>query len=167
MHIYLLVAGNGEVPDLLEPFADYGGQGTNESRVATLSTAARLFRDDLPALKTTAWDAALSDHSVNYLDHDQLTRYSEIYASQRLFGQAMWDTIRDTGMRDLSGISQAIYLEKADPGPTVTVLNERMLAIRIIESQLRQLDETLKGDSTEAPAASAATSPTPASTASR
>src|SRR5437899_2089394 len=31
MHIYLLVAGNGEVPDLLEPFADYGGQGTNEN----------------------------------------------------------------------------------------------------------------------------------------
>ena len=31
MHIYLLVAGNGEIPDLLEPFADYGGEGTNNN----------------------------------------------------------------------------------------------------------------------------------------
>jgi hypothetical protein len=30
MHIYLLVAGDGKIPELLEPFADYGGEGTNE-----------------------------------------------------------------------------------------------------------------------------------------
>ncbi|HSU53621.1 MAG TPA: hypothetical protein VLT36_06150 [Candidatus Dormibacteraeota bacterium] len=30
MHIYLLVAGDGDIPALLEPFADYGGEGTNE-----------------------------------------------------------------------------------------------------------------------------------------
>ena len=122
------------------------GQGTNESRIATLHQAGTLFRDALPSLKTTAWDAAISDHSVNYLDHDLLVRYSEIYASQRLFTQAMWDTVRDTGIRNLSGITQAIYLEKADEAATVTTLNERMLVIHILESQLAQLDDTLKDE---------------------
>jgi len=134
------------------------GQGTNERRVATLREAAALFRDALPSLKTTAWDAAISDHSVNYLDHDLLTRYSEIYAQQRLFTQAMWDTIRDTGIRDLSEISRAIYLEKTDPEGTVTTLNERMLVLHILESQMMQLAETLKADGGEA-------SPAPASSA--
>ncbi|MBA4149429.1 MAG: hypothetical protein H0X66_15055 [Verrucomicrobia bacterium] len=27
--MFLLVAGDGNIPDLLEPFADYGGEGTN------------------------------------------------------------------------------------------------------------------------------------------
>ena len=31
MHTYLLVAGEGKIPDLLEAFADYGGEGTNEN----------------------------------------------------------------------------------------------------------------------------------------
>jgi hypothetical protein len=126
------------------------GQGTDETRVATLREAAALFRDALPSLKTTAWDAAIADHSVNYLDHDLLTRYSEVYAQQRLFTQAMWDTIRDTGIRDLSGITLPIYLEKADAAATVTTLNERMLVLHIVESQLAQLDDTLKGEAGEA-----------------
>jgi hypothetical protein len=29
MHTYLLVAGDGKVPEMLEPFADYGGEGRN------------------------------------------------------------------------------------------------------------------------------------------
>jgi len=132
------------------------GQGTDESRQATLREAGALFRDALPSLKTTAWDSAISDHSVNYLDHDLLTRYSEIYASQRLFSQAMWDTVSGTGIRNLSAITQAFYLGKADPASTLTPLNERMLVLHILESQLRQLDDSLKGGAGEAPPAPAA-----------
>ena len=128
------------------------GQGTNASRVATLVDAQRLFLDALAPLKTTAWDAALSDHSVNYLDHALLTRYSEIYATQRFFSQAMWDTVRDSGLRNLSDITRTIYIDKADPGETVAVLNERVLVVHVLESHLRQLDSAFKGE-TEAPAA--------------
>jgi len=131
------------------------GQGTNETRMATLREAGALFRDALPSLKTTAWDAAISDHSVNYLDHDLLTRYSEVYASQRMFTQAMWDTVRDTAIHDLAGITQAYYLEKAEPASTLTVLNERMLVIHVMESQMAQLDDALKGETAEAPPAPA------------
>ena len=31
MHTFLLVAGEGKIPDLLEAFADYGAEGTNEN----------------------------------------------------------------------------------------------------------------------------------------
>ncbi|HSY19873.1 MAG TPA: hypothetical protein VK815_16135 [Candidatus Acidoferrales bacterium] len=31
MHTFLLVAGEGPIPALLEPFADYGGEGENEN----------------------------------------------------------------------------------------------------------------------------------------
>ena len=50
------------------------GQSTDDSLVATLRDAIQKFRDALPPLKTTAWDAAISDHSVNYLAHEDLVR---------------------------------------------------------------------------------------------
>ena len=134
------------------------GKSTDESRTALLVESSRLFGDSLPTLKTTAWDAALSDHSVNYLSHDDLTRYSELYATQRLFSQAMWDTIRETAVRDITSISLGMLLEKTAPDAAVAVLNSRMRTVEITLSQLRQVDEMLKG--------SVAAAPTPASAAS-
>jgi len=121
------------------------GQATDETLVGHLREANRSFRDALPPLKTTAWDAAISDHSVNYLAHEDLTRFSEIYASQRLFSQAMWDMLRDSGARDLSAISLGITLGKADATTTVATLNSRLRTIGIVQSQLAQLDDVLKG----------------------
>ena len=139
------------------------GQSTDEGLVATLSEAGNHFRDALPPLKTTAWDAAISDHSVNYLAHEDLTRYSEVYATQRLFTQAMWDILRDSAARDLSAISLAVALGKPDPVGTVATLNARLRTLGIVESQLSQLDAVLNGrtpsiapDSAGANAASAA-----------
>jgi hypothetical protein len=120
------------------------GSSTNDARVATLREAASLFRDSLPSLKTTAWDAALSDHSVNYLDHADLTRYSELYTLQRTFSQALWDTVRDSAQRDVSEISQFVLMDKAEPGPTVATLNSRMRTIAILQSQLSQLERALR-----------------------
>ncbi len=48
MHIYLLVAGNGEVPDLLEPYADYGGQGTNENAKFDWFQVGGMFKCGIP-----------------------------------------------------------------------------------------------------------------------
>jgi hypothetical protein len=144
------------------------GASTDESRVAALREAGHLFRDALPSLKTTAWDAAISDHAVNYLDHADLTRYSELYTFERLFQQAMWDTLRDSAVRDLSSLSLASAMGKADPDQTIAVLNSRMRTIEILESQIAQLDEALKqagGDEAAAPstpASPAASSAAPA-----
>jgi hypothetical protein len=133
------------------------GQSTDESLVATLRDAAGKFRDALPALKTTAWDAAISDHSVNYLPHEDLVRFSELYASQRMFSQAMWDVIRDSAARDLASISLAIALGKPDGRATVVTLNSRMETIGILESQLAQVDAMLhEASATTGPAPSAA-----------
>jgi len=140
------------------------GSSTNESRVAAMREAGALFSDSMPSLKTTAWDAALSDHSVNYLAHDDLTRYSQLYAFQRSFSQALWDTLRDSSVRDISQISLSILMDKADSGPSLSVLNSRMRTIEILESQLSQLERALReaephgGPAEPAPAASAAAS---------
>ena len=120
------------------------GQSTDESLEATLKEAGHKFRDALPPLKTTAWDAAISDHSVNFLPHEDLVRYSELYAAQRMFAQAMWDVIRDSAARDLAAISLAVALGKPDPRATVTTLNARLRTIGIIESQLAQVDQMLQ-----------------------
>jgi hypothetical protein len=149
------------------------GQSTDESLEVTLREAGHKFRDALPTLKTTAWDAAISDHSVNYLAHEDLVRYSELYATQRLFAQAMWDVIRDSAARDLSAISLAVALGKPDGRATVATLNGRLRTIGIIESQLLQVDQMLKGatstvEAAPAPASGAASAAlTPASAASR
>lgn len=134
---------------------------TSAGLVETLREAAQNFTDSLPPLKTTAWDAALSDHSVNYLSHADLVHYSEVYASQRLFSQGMWDVLRDSAARDLSAISVAIALGKPDPRATVATLGGRLETVGIIESQLSQLKQVLSpeaGDSATLPtrAASAA-----------
>ena len=135
------------------------GEATDQSLVGHLREAARSFRDALPPLKTTAWDAALSDHSVNYLAHEDLTHYSEVYASQRLFSQAMWDMLRDSAARDLPAISLGVTLGKADGTSTVATLDSRLRTIGIVQSQLGQLADVLKGQeggmpAPEAPAAS-------------
>jgi hypothetical protein len=129
---------------LVRTIADVrAGQSTDDSLVATLKDASRIFSDALPPLKTTAWDTAISDHSVNYLPHEDLVRYSELYAAQRMFSQAMWDVIRDSAARDLAQISLAISLGKPDGPATVATLNARMMTIGILESQMAQVDQML------------------------
>ena len=121
------------------------GQATEEMLVGHLREASHNFRDSLPPLKTTAWDAAISDHSVNYLAHEDLTRYSEVYATQRLFSQAMWDMLRDSAARDLATISLGVTLGKAEATSTIATLNSRLRTISIVQSQLMQLGDELKG----------------------
>ena len=158
---------------LVHTIADVrAGQSTDESLVATLRDATQKFRDALPPLKTTAWDAAISDHSVNYIAHEDLVRYSELYASQRMFSQAMWDGIRDSAARDLAQISLAIELGNPDGRATVATLNSRMITIGILESQLTQVSQMLHEASpapehAPASAASATASAAPGSAASR
>jgi hypothetical protein len=134
------------------------GEGTNDSRLATIAQAVKQFRDAVPTLKTAAWDAALSSHAVDYLDHADLTRYSELYATQRLFAQALWDTVRDSAVRGLSDISLPTLTGTADPLPTIATLNTRVRVLRIMESQLSQLDEIMKtpAQAGETPAAARA-----------
>jgi hypothetical protein len=120
------------------------GSGTNESRIAALREAASLFRDAVPPLKSTAWDAAISNHSVNYLGHEDLVRYSEVYSVQRFFSQALWDTLRDSAVRDLAQISLTVSMDKSDAYQTAALLNSRMQTISIMESQLAQLEAGLR-----------------------
>ena len=134
--------------------------------MATLKEAGHNFRDALPPLKSTAWDASLSDHSVNYLEHADLTRYSELYAAQRLYAQAMWDMLSQSAARDLSSLSLALTIGKADALTTVSLLNGRLRTIRIVESQLQQLDAVLKpSGETQEPSTHAASDVAPAASA--
>ena len=48
MHIYLLVAGEGKILDLLEPFADYGGEGTNANAKFDWFQVGGMFKAGLP-----------------------------------------------------------------------------------------------------------------------
>ncbi len=120
------------------------GTSTNDSRLAILNRAAHRFGDATPALKTSAWDAAVSAHAVDYLDHADLTRYSQLYAFQRFFSQATWDTVRDNAARNLSDLSLPALTGTADPVQTLAILNSRVRALGIIGSQLSQIDDALK-----------------------
>jgi hypothetical protein len=143
------------------------GQATNESLLATLTEAGHHFRDALPTLKTTAWDAAISDHSIDYLTHEDLTRFSALYAAQRTFSQTSWDVVRDSAARDLSALSLAVALGKPDPVQTVATLNGRLRTLAILESQTSQLDAVMNGGRAEDVLPPAMVAPQPASAASR
>jgi hypothetical protein len=131
--------------DLLHQTVDSvnAGKSTNESLLATIEQARQHFGDSMPALKSAAWDAALSDHAVDYLEHEELTRFADLYASQRFFSQALWDIGRDSATRNLSDISLPTLLGKADPLATITILNSRVRALGIMESHLTQLDAAM------------------------
>jgi hypothetical protein len=119
------------------------GQGTNESLLATLAEAHDHYGDAMPGLKTAAWDAALSDHAVDYLEHEEVTRYADLYAAQRFFSQALWDIVRDNLSHSLSDVSLPQLLGKADAVATITTLNTRVRTLRIMESQLVQMDRAM------------------------
>lgn len=118
-------------------------QGTNDTRLAALVAAGREFHDSLPPLKTSAWDTAISDHAVNYMDHEDMSRYSELYAAQRMLAQTMWDTVRDTAVRNMSDMSVALYMSNAEPLETLRVLDLRVKTLSVIASDLRQLDAAM------------------------
>jgi hypothetical protein len=139
------------------------GRSTNESRLATIATAGEHFRDAVPPLKTAAWEAALSDHAVDYLSHEDVTRYSELYTTQRFFSQALWDTVRDNAAHGLSDVSLPVQLGTADAASTVATLNTRVRVLRILASQLSQVHDVLQGT----PGASETVSPAPAAASSR
>ena len=119
------------------------GQSTNESLLATIEEARRHFGDSMPALKTAAWDAALSDHAVDYLQHEEVTRFADLYAFQRFFSQALWDTLRDNLSHSLSDVSLPQLLGKAEPVATIAMLNTRVRTLRIMESQLAQMEQAM------------------------
>ena len=48
MHLFLLVAGEGKMSDLLEPFADYGGEGKNENAKFDWFTVNGMFLQGIP-----------------------------------------------------------------------------------------------------------------------
>jgi hypothetical protein len=48
MHIYLLVAGDGKISDMLEPFADYDGNGTNNDAKFDWFQVGGMFKAGLP-----------------------------------------------------------------------------------------------------------------------
>ena len=149
--------------DLLHQTVDAvnAGQSTNESLLATIEQARKHFGDSTPALKSAAWDAALSGHAVDYLDHEELTRFADLYASQRFFSQALYDTVRDNAAHILSDISLPALLGKADPLATIAMLNSRVRAQTIMESQLAQMDAAM-AIALASPAALAAPASAPA-----
>ncbi|MFL6696618.1 MAG: hypothetical protein ACJ8GJ_05585 [Vitreoscilla sp.] len=121
------------------------GTSTNESRLAILIRAGHRFGDATAALKTAAWDAAVSSHAVDYLDHEDLARYSQLYAQQRFFTQAGYDTMRDNAARTVSDLSLSVLTGKAEAVPTLAILNSRVRALSILESQLSQTADALQG----------------------
>ncbi len=131
------------------------GQSTDETRLATLKQAVNNFRDSTPSLSTAAWDAAVASHAVDYLAHDELTRYSHLYAMQRSFTQALWDTVRDGALHSMADLTLPVYVGKADPVATIGVLSARTQALQVMASQLSQLDAALS-DARAAPPAVAA-----------
>ena len=120
------------------------GRGTNDTRVATLREAGELFRDSTPTLKSMAWDAAVANHAVDYLDHADLTRYSQLYAKQHFFERAIWETLQSGSTRNLADLSLAVDTSTADPRIALEILNWRSKTLKVIDSDLAQLDAAMK-----------------------
>jgi hypothetical protein len=125
--------------------AERSGQANPRQRMAAVGQAMQLFGDSLPPLKTTAWDAAIASHAVDYLPHEDLHRYSEIYAAQRVFTQAMWDMLRDGALRNIADLSLAKERGEVSGDKLLETLNWRARTLDVVTSDMSQLEDVLSG----------------------
>ena len=91
-----------------------------------------------------AVDAAVANHAVDYLDHADLTRYSQLYAKQHFFERAIWETLQSGSTRNLADLSLAVDTSTADPRIALEILNWRSKTLKVIDSDLAQLDAAMK-----------------------
>ena len=119
------------------------GKSTPERRIATVRGAISKFGDALPALKNDAWEAAIAGHAVDYLDHADLARFSEIYNRQRFFAESMWEVLRDGALRNVSTLTLAQARKDIDPGELLATLNWRVQTLGVISGDLAQLNRVL------------------------
>ncbi|MDP9108805.1 MAG: hypothetical protein M3N23_07025 [Pseudomonadota bacterium] len=111
---------------------------------ALLQEALANYSDALPALRTTAWDAAFANQSVTYLDTADLRRFSDLYAVQKFLTQASFSLAVDSASRNFNELTLAIATNSGDPRQTVEILNGRVILISIINSHLAQLNNAYK-----------------------
>jgi hypothetical protein len=114
-----------------------------DKRLAVVAGAMSKFGDAIPPLKTTAWDAAIASHAVDYLDHADVARYSEVYASQHFFSTATWDVLRDGALRNLATLTLAQARGDIDANELVATMNWRVQTLTIIAADLGQLAQVL------------------------
>lgn len=119
------------------------GKGTPERRLALVHDAMHKYGDALPALKSSAWEAAVAAHTVDYLGHEDLARFSDIYTHQRFFGDGMWEVLRDGALRNLSTLTLAQARKDVDPNELLATLNWRVQTLSVIASDLAQLKRVL------------------------
>jgi len=101
------------------------------------------FGDSLPPLKTSAWDAAIASHAVDYLQHDDLNRFSETYAAQRFFAAGMWDVLRDGALRNVADLTLANARGDIAGDKLFEILNWRARTLDIVASDMSQLQDVL------------------------
>ena len=119
------------------------GRSTPERRLATIQAAISQFGDSLPPLRSNAWDAALASQAVSYLDHQDLGRYSQVYASQRFFIEGMWHVLQAGALRNLADLTLAQARNEADAAQLLDTLNWRVQSLTVIASDLSQLRTVL------------------------
>lgn len=116
---------------------------TVDERLQLLREAANNYRDGLPSLRTNAWDAALANQSINYLDEKDLKRFSEGYSAQKFFSQTTVSLALDGTIRNLSDLGVAVSTGSVDPLDNVRILDWRVRTLTMIQSNIVQLDKAL------------------------
>ncbi|HEX7641485.1 MAG TPA: hypothetical protein VF472_04650 [Burkholderiaceae bacterium] len=132
--------------DLLQKSVEQAksGKATTDEQVELLQSAMDHYGDNTPPIKTSAWDAAIADQSVNYLGHADLERYSQLYALLHMQYQALLANLNPAGAtQNASDIALALRLRKPDPAQTTRLLNWRVWLMHVVHSNLRQMKTAL------------------------
>lgn len=112
-------------------------------RLELLREAARNYKDGLPSLRTNAWDAAIANQSIHYLDQVDLKRYSELYSTQKFVSQTVVSLALDGTVGNLSNIAVALSAENVEPLESVRILDWRVRTLSMIQSSIGQLNKAL------------------------
>jgi len=125
---------------LMDTLTDLIRKGGNidTEQLHKLGVAAGDVAVSTPALRTNAWDTAIADQAVIYMNADELRRYSVTYATMRNIEGYSVRMITDNFVRDSADLGLAVKTGKADLDIIARFVSRYLGAMKIIGSHIRR-----------------------------
>ncbi|HWW06387.1 hypothetical protein [Collimonas sp.] len=131
------------IVDTLTDHLSKGGS-IDAEQLNKLAQEATHMSIDTALNRTSAWDTAIANQALAYMDQADLNRYSAAYAGMRHVESFTPALVTDKLLRDAADLRLAVKTSKVDMQEAARILSRRLITMQIIGNQLKDLDGALK-----------------------
>ncbi|AMP16421.1 hypothetical protein [Collimonas pratensis] len=130
------------IVDALTDHMSKGGSIDTE-QLNKLAQEATPLSIDTALNRTSAWDTAIANQALAYMNQADLNRYSAAYAGMRHVESFAPALVTDKLLRDAADLRLAVNTGKVDLQEVARILSRRLITMQIIGNQLKDLDAAL------------------------